>query len=382
MRIGCFVDLFYPYLLGGVEQRCFEVAKRLVSFGDKVTVFSTSLTGIRSHEEMFGGKLRIIRTGPIRNPTTHRRRSSIIGYALSVLKYANVVKDYDILDFNQYCGLPGEFLTRFRKVPHVLTVHDLVRPRVTRPASLLVNEAMIRLHDEGPIVTVSSAVREKLVRFFKVDPERIAVIPNGVDNEAIRRASKKRPKADRKGPFRLCYVGRLVRYKNVDHAILALKHLNSEGYSVTLDVIGMGEEMQRLRELSRRLGVDRIVNFHGFIQEKSSVYEFMSEADLFVNPSVIEGFGITLIESMAAGTPVVAYDLPAYHDFIENGYNGLLVEPNSVQELSNTMKMVLDDSTLASKLVDNGVKVAQKYDIDEVVGRLRDVYLSEIQRRR
>ena len=89
MKIGFFIDLFYPYMLGGIEQRGYELAKQLALRGDEVTVFSTSLVGTEPVEYLFDDKLKIVRTGFIKNPLEYRRRLAFIGFAYSSHKFMN-----------------------------------------------------------------------------------------------------------------------------------------------------------------------------------------------------------------------------------------------------------------------------------------------------
>ena len=222
-------------------------------------------------------------------------------------------------------------------------------------------------------------MKRKLVHYADIDPDRIIVIPNGIEFERINDISKNIQEEPSDSGFRLLYVGRLLKSKNVDHLIRAYASILSRGYEVSLDIVGMGDQFHDLMELSKQLGVGDRVKFHGFLQEKNQVYEMMSKADLFVSPSVVEGFGITHLESMGTGTPIIGYNLGAYQDFIKDGYNGYLVEPNNQRQLEEKIVYSIENPDQLVTLTRNGLKVAKRFDIKYVAEKLRNAYLHEIQ---
>jgi len=377
LRVGFFVDLFYPYMLGGVEQRAFAVAKQLVEFGDSVTVFSSRLIGVDGRESLLDGQLEVVRVGLVGNPLHHRVRASSLCFFLSSLGLGDEVNELDVLDVNQFCSLPGGLLGRIHGVPTVYTIHDLGRVNLRHPQRALLLKSIQFLRGRPCVVAVSKHVRWKLINYMGFNPCDVKVIPNGVDYSRIR-STIKECKNIRNGPQRILYVGRLVPYKNVDHLLYAVISLNAEGYNLVLYVVGMGEDLPRLFKLSRRLGIEDITHFHGFLEDKSEVYRLMGEADVFVNASKVEGFGITLLESMASGTPVLAYNLRSYRDFIWNDINGLVVERGNREELKRGLKRLLDNPQLARRIRMNGLSTARRYDITRTVRALRKVYRSAI----
>ena len=128
-------------------------------------------------------------------------------------------------------------------------------------------------------------------------------------------------------PTKLLTVSRLAlpeRAKGIDHAILAVSHLRRSGFDVRLDVVGDGEDRERLRDVADRAGVAAEVVFHGEV-DPGTLRGFYAGCDLFVLPSGGEGFGIVYLEAMAFGKPVIAADAAGAPFVVRPGVSGFLV---------------------------------------------------------
>jgi len=375
MRIGFFVDLFYPYMLGGIEQRCFELSKKFIELGNEVSVFTSSLVGSSSYEELFNGRLKIYRAGIIKNPQNKRNRWSLLSYLFSSYSFFKHVNSLDILDVNQYSCILGSIIRKTMNVPSVYTLHDFGGIRLRRGLSFLFLKSIQFNNKQPSVITVSNEVKRKLIRSLRYRHNEVNVVPNGVDFHRIRDDVKDHQKLNQN---RILYVGRLVRYKQVDYLLRALTLLLSHGFEVSLDIIGMGEEFENLKNLASSMGLSDKVFFHGYLWDKTELFRKIAQADLFVNPSRSEGFGITLLEAMASGTPVVAFNLPCYHDFVVNGHNALLVQDMSHEKLAQAIELAMNKS-LARKLRTQALKTAEKFDIGKVAKALKLIYLKEIE---
>jgi glycosyltransferase involved in cell wall biosynthesis len=374
MRIGFFVDLFYPYMLGGIEQRCYELSKRFIDSGDEVTVFTSSLVGSGSYEELFDGKLKIYRVGLIKNPLHRRNQWAFVGYVLSSYRLLNHVKNLDVLDVNQFSSFPGSIMSRILNIPSVYTIHDSGRIRLKRlPSFLLLKSVQFNIR-QLLIITVSNEVKRKLTQNLRFRPDQIYVVPNGIDYQRIRKDVKGYGKHYKN---RILYVGRLVQYKQVDHLITALSLLRSRGLEASLDIIGMGEEYENLKKLSYSLGLREKVRFYGYLYNKTQLFRRIAQADLFVNPSRHEGFGITLLEAMAAGTPVIAYDLPCYRDFTVNGVDSLLVKDMKPEKLAEAIETVIGKPR-GQRFSSQALKTAERFDIQKIAYTVKNVYWKAI----
>lgn len=183
------------------------------------------------------------------------------------------------------------------------------------------------------VVVLTQADKATLVARFGVDPARIKVVPNGVDESFAysgHRLIHDRP--------RLLFVGRLAAQKNLAQLLHALDGI-SDKFDTTL--VGIGELEAELKELAQKLGLLN-VRFYGQAYGRDLVALYRG-ADVFVLPSVVEGMPLALLEAMAMGLPVVATDIPGIRDLVVHGRNGLLVPTNNPRALRGALLSVVGD---------------------------------------
>jgi glycosyltransferase involved in cell wall biosynthesis len=380
MRIGIFSDVFYPYLAGGGETRYYHLAKHLVSSGDDVLVVTSRLSGCSSQEALFNGKLRIHRVGFFPHPTSKRSILPLPGYFLSSILHARLIGQCDILDLNTYASaLAGKLASFLKKRPSVITVHDLFAGQWSTehnvPTSMLgaMSEKLIGLvNSDGFFITVSESTKRKMIRYLNLDENNIFVVPNGVDYEAIRRLAH----GVKRESNRLAYVGRLVKYKNVEQVLELVLRLRDLGLDAKADIVGDGPERSRLESLASKMRISSHVRFCGFLKRQEDVIRILSSASVLVNPSVFEGFGMVLLEAMAAGTPVVAYDLEAYREYAKHKRNCLLAPLRDFEQLANNVKETILDPAIAGHISGNGTETAKQFGWDKTAQRMRMIYSS------
>jgi phosphatidyl-myo-inositol alpha-mannosyltransferase len=200
----------------------------------------------------------------------------------------------------------------------------------------------------------------------------IRVIPNGVDVERFGSAA---PAEDLPPGRRLLWVGRLDPQKGFRVAVRAFERLASVLPDLTFVVAGDGKDRSPLEALP--LPVRERVIVLGTV-DRGRLPRYHAAADAFVSPAVgQESFGIVLVESMAAGLPVVATDIPGYHEVVDDGVEGLLVPPGDSVALEAALRRVLEDEELAKSLGESGRARARRYTWD-VVGREIEAVCAEV----
>jgi glycosyltransferase involved in cell wall biosynthesis len=190
------------------------------------------------------------------------------------------------------------------------------------------------------IVVPSPSVAAAARRWAHVEEEKIVVIPNGVDVPAT--ATTPAPSAT---PHRVVFVGRLDPVKRLPDLLTAMSLL---GDVARLDVYGDGSQRQALLEQIQSMNLHSAVTLHGEVPDSRPA---LAGAELLVLPSEAEGFGLVLIEAMAAGVAVVATEAPGIRDVIRNGVTGLLVPVGAPQALADAIRRVLCDESLRRGLV-------------------------------
>jgi len=178
---------------------------------------------------------------------------------------------------------------------------------------------------------ISESTRDDLVA-RGVPADRIRVIHPGVDAELFHPD----PGVPRTTPPSFLYVGRLKRYKGVDLAVRALAIARKTRPELTLDIAGSGDDRPRLEALAAELGLGQAVRFHGFVPEARKLELLRSTwANLFPSPK--EGWGITVVEAAACGTPSLASDSPGLRDSVRGGETGYLVPHGDPEALAARM---------------------------------------------
>ena len=193
-----------------------------------------------------------------------------------------------------------------------------------------------------------------LIRSFGLSQKNIHVVPNGVDPQRFKPDMRSN---DRSRPKRILTVGRLDLHKGHDRVLEALGLIKSKGLVFEYIIVGEGDEDRRLRQISKKLGLENEVIFAGHIPDRELPGVYAS-ADIFVMASreipgrldLIEGFGIAFLEASASGLPVIAGRSGGVADAVCNGKTGLLVDPEDPKEIAEAIRLLLTNSDLRRRL--------------------------------
>lgn len=208
------------------------------------------------------------------------------------------------------------------------------------------------------IFAVSEAARAVLVDVEGIPSQRISVVPNGVDFERVRRMSRQ-PSERPRSPsthFTIATVGSLHPRKGHAYLIEAVARLHDRA-KVALVIVGDGYLSQELHRLARDLGLGAQVFFVGY---DASPYAALAACDLYVQPSVEEGFGIAVVEAMALERPVVATRVGGLPEIVEHDVSGLLVKAADPDQLAAAVQRCIDDPSLRARLASAGRRSAEE----------------------
>ena len=205
------------------------------------------------------------------------------------------------------------------------------------------------------LTTISNYLLE---RAKKLDFKGKAVlIPNGVDYAKFSHLAVKPPS----GEVQLITTSRLVEKNGLEDIINAIKLLPE---SVSLQIIGSGPLEENLKFKIKNLKLENRVEMLGEIPN-SDISLYLSKADIFVRPSLSEGQGISFIEAMAAGLPVIATSVGGIPDFLKDRETGLFCNVNDPKSIAEKVLEYINDPELTKKVVENARKmVEEKYDWD------------------
>lgn len=214
------------------------------------------------------------------------------------------------------------------------------------------------------IIAVGNIVKVELVKWLPSINSKVITIPNAIPIEHCNEIANK--------DIDILFVGRLEKVKGVDILLKALKNLDKKYKTV---IVGDGSERGNLECLAKELGLNEKVAFTG---TRYDVKDFMCRSKIFVLPSRWEGIPITILEAMSIGVPVIASKSGGNSEVIEDGENGLLVEPENSKDLETALNKLLEDTFLRNKLSDKAKsKFREEYSIDKYIRRLIITYMSE-----
>lgn len=258
----------------------------------------------------------------------------------------------------------------FAPVPLITTEHSTYNRRRTVLFRVLDRWMYKRYR---AVVTISKATAVALSKWLPEIAKRICTIFNGIEVSYFVNAQaidiKMLPSLQR--PL-LVSVGRLEQEKDQATLLKSLPYLET----AHLLLIGDGPMRDQLQELASRLGVTHRVHFLG---RRTDVPNLLKIADVYVQPSRWEGFGIATLEAMAAGVPVVVSRVAGLKDVV--GDAGLLFEPGNEWELAEKISALLASQETRREYAVRGQVRAMQFDIKQTVDRYKDLYLQILGRR-
>jgi len=224
--------------------------------------------------------------------------------------------------------------------------------------------------DFSRYISVSNFTKEKLINKIGINKNKIAVVYNGIDLDIFKKTT-----IDEKYPNpTIVTISRLVPYKRIDDLIRAIKILTSDFPDIKLKIIGKGSQENYLKNLSKNLGIQNNIDFVGKINDKKDLIEILKKSHIFALPSITEGFGIVIIEAIAAGIPYVASDIPSIREVTNSGIGGLLFKPKDYEDLSSKIKILLTDKSKQIEVMKNVNEHLKKYDWNNLACELEDWY--------
>jgi glycosyltransferase involved in cell wall biosynthesis len=264
-----------------------------------------------------------------------------------------------------------------------VTIHDCIHLRFPQYLPHKGAHAYARIflwtatHQADRIITVSEASKRDILQYFRIPPEKIEVIYNGIDDrfwtspseEAIGRVRERYQLTD---PFVL-YAGNIKPHKNLDRLIEAFHQLRTEGFD-QLKLLIIGDEVSKyatLRRAVHRYKLHKHVRFFGFVPDHTlaALYRL---ANVFVFPSLYEGFGLPPLEAMASGTPVVTSNVSSLPEVV--GDAAVLIDPHDPEAIADGIRRVLTDATLREQLRAKGFARAKEFSWVRSAERVRAIY--------
>ena len=358
-------DIKNPSAVGG-DFYLWELANGLSRMGHRVTLVSSQFDGSEQRERIDGVEV-------FRVKGVWSLPLSVFNVYMKRLKFC-----FDIVVEEAMGGQRPPFMVGvYAKEPLIAVWHQkhdkIFREQYPFPVAAflsLFELFLARLYRNHTIVTPSNGAKEKLMELgFR--RENVKVVYDGV-GEMFRNA-----KTSRRRENVIVCLGKLRRYKRVDHVLFAFKRaLNHLDNACRLVIAGKVSEIDRsyvdwLHKLAKRLEIENYVEIKTNISESEKL-ELLEKAKLLVQPSPVEGFSIVVAEANRCATPVVVSDgVPS--DVVVNGHNGLVFPFGDVKSLAVAIIQLMKDDVLWSKMSRNAYEWSQKFTWENSVSEFLNI---------
>ena len=367
LRIAFVYDVIYPWVKGGVEKRIYEIAGRLAK-KHEVHVYGYKLW--EGHDEIerdgihYHGTVKVDRVSLYAGS----RRSVLppLRHALALIPTLKEAR-FDVIDCQASPYLPAYSLKLLDLDNVFITWHEFWGEYwydYLGGMGLFGRAVERGLFSFERHISVSQKTKLDLLEAGLRKP--IRVVPNGIDYELIRSVKPAELESD------FIFVGRLIPEKGVDLLLRSLAIIKADLPDLRAVIIGDGPERGRLEVLARELGIGSNVTFVGFLSSYEEVIAHMKASRVFAFPSRREGFGMVVLEAMAAGIPVVTVRHPmnASTFLVEHGKNGFIVDMD-VKAFARDLSFAFAES---GRLGACAGKTARRYDWDRIVRDLLSAY--------
>lgn len=370
MRVGQ-ISHVYPPHIGGIENYVFRLKQKLEVLGDNVTVYTTDL-GLIDATNLNDKNIKYCKTdiSILKNPVSH--------------KFIKTIResDDDIYHLHGY-----EFFTSLlamnilKDKPKILTQHGTLNLK-RNPISFLLNNpyrpfVKYILKNVDCLIVLGIYDKNYLINSYRMNPEKIKIIPNGLDltrficskSDCHRFISKYNIS---ESSFKIIYVGRLVRQKNIHKLIKAFKILNNT-FNVELIIIGDGDAnyVNYLNEMK----VD-CVHLLGRIPFGDELLAAYYVSDLFVLLSEHEGLPTAILEAMACGLPILTTPVGNIPEVVIEHKNGLFIDNDANEtKLANMISYFISNGTKEMSR-ENINRIYTHYNWDKIAMEIRKLYFS------
>lgn len=371
MKIAFVYDAIYPWIRGGAEKRNFELGKRLAAAGNEVHIYGV---------KWWKGKAIIKQDGIVlhgvcgaRELYTNGRRSITEALVFSIKLPFHLIKEkFDVIDvcaFPYFSCFPVKLISLITKSPMIITWLEVWGDywyEYLGTAGIFgktIEQLVSKLTSRSIAI---SEMTKKGLESLGVNAKEITVMPGGVDVMKIRNIMPSDEKCD------ILFAGRLIKEKNVDVLLKAVKYIKKTIPLVRCHIIGGGPENDKLRLMTAELGLIDNVSFSGFLDYDEVISRIKSSRVLVV-PSGREGFGIVVIEAYACGIPVITVRTQrnAASELVDG--TGFVVNLDP-EELGDSILTLINDDGMYKEMSISALNKVEAFDWDRIAKQLSGLY--------
>jgi len=294
---------------------------------------------------------------------------------LKKLLVSNEFDNYDLIHIFEYPLYITDYLTIKKNsigVPMIISLHGTLHQFNKFPLNLfkkLHNFIMLKFQSRINLFLVSSMSEKQGVMKNGIPENKIKILPPAMKIYPIIKKNSSKQK--------IVYVGRLSKTKNIELLIIAFSKIKT----TNVDLIIAGPDfgmLSELKQLSIKYGIENKVNFTGWISEQEKI-SLLSEATIFVHPSLEDVFLLSLLEAAAIGIPCVAFDVQSNSEILEDGNTGIIVKEINSNGLAEKLDLLLNDENLYNKIsVNSKLLLSKKFNWEKTTKTLEEFYTTII----
>lgn len=349
-KIAIVTPYYYP-LPGGVQEYVYHLKKEYKKMG----FFTKVITGM-SNGISFKDEDDVIRIGKNLPFLINGSTGQIVLVAKSK-KIKEILDKYnfDIIHFQEpFVPFLSHSIIKNSNAINIGTFHaNFDSNFFYRVSTNFLSPLWDKLHGK---IAVSISARSSITKYFRGE---VTIIPNGVDTIRFNPKNPKIKKFDNK-KINILFTGRIEKRKGLIYLLKAYSNLKTRYSDIRLIIVGKGPLLKDHQNFIKKNKI-KDVFFEGFVPIKELPY-YYSTADIYCSPALFgESFGIVLLEAMASGIPVVAFNISGYNDVVSNLENGLLAIPRDVHDLTEKLELLIKDPNLRKELGSKGLIKARNH---------------------
>jgi len=354
-KIAIVTPYYYP-LTGGVQEYVYHLKKEFKKMGFFTKVITGASKGISPKDEddviRIGKNLPFLINGSTGQIVLVARRNKI----KEILNKYN----FDIIHFQEpFVPFLSHSIIKNSNAINIGTFHaNFDSNFFYRISTNFLSPLWDKIHGK---IAVSPSARSSITKYFRGEVE---IIPNGVD---IIRFTPKNPKIKKfdDNKLNILFTGRIEKRKGLIYLLKAYANLKPKYPDIRLIIVGKGPLLKQHQNFVKQNKL-KDVFFEGYVSIKELPF-YYATADIYCSPALFgESFGIVLLEAMANGIPVIAFNISGYNDVVSNLENGLLAIPKDVHDLTEKLELLIRDPVLRQELGKKGLIKARNHTWEKI----------------
>ncbi len=299
-----------------------------------------------------------------------------IAFSLSIIKqlkaYIVKIKPDIIHTHLGHADLLGIWSARNISAKIFCTIHSTYHKKniLDKIFFKLYSFLFLKIVKDAQVISISKSVENHVLNRLKIPKERSHLLANAIPFKKLKITIKPNK------IVRLLFVGRLEKEKSVSTLLKAVSILKNENLrqGFILNIVGDGSLRKSLEKTARRLKINHLVSFKGF---KKNIDIYYSLSDIFILPSLWEGFGIVILEAFKTKTVVIASNIEGPAELIQDNINGILFEKQNAKQLSEKILTLINDPEKRNMLANNAYgSFTQEYSMEVYIKKLNEIYQS------